>query len=163
MFGYHPAYAAPAVTPLPRVWPGRGLAVPEAAVAGLLAAVTAVTAADGVRRRAHGAPGAVTATRGGAAQTWARPRTDPRDRYVYVEGPVGRWSGGPGYQPTRMVTIALADLPGLRRRLAAQQDDRRHRAEVPTDAGSGRRSAPTVLADQAAMPVRPPGPRRRRG
>lgn len=108
LFGYVATFAAPGATPLPRVWPGRGLVLPAMAVPGLTAALAAVlpTAHDATAAAGHR-----------AAENWARPRLDPRDRYVYLDGPVARWNGGLTYQPTCVLTLARTDLEGLHTRL----------------------------------------------
>jgi hypothetical protein len=120
VFGYTPTYVAPVATPLPQVWPGRGLAAPQAAAPGLLAAVTTVLTAAAARRGALRA----TMSRHHATGVWTRTRTDPADRYLYLDGPASRWNGAPGYQHTCTLT---PDLPELHRQLAAARDSARPR------------------------------------
>ncbi|WP_432855116.1 hypothetical protein ACQPXB_21695 [Amycolatopsis sp. CA-161197] len=100
------------VQALPRVWDGRGLGLPERDVAGFTAALGEIMKTPLFWRSYRGAGR-------GAARTWAEPHTDPEDGFVYVSGPCGDASDLVGYRPVNTFTIALADVRGLRIRLAA--------------------------------------------
>ncbi|MEV0066229.1 hypothetical protein [Amycolatopsis sp. NPDC050768] len=59
----------------------------------------------------------------GPEQLWAEPHRDDEDGFVYLSGPCGETSEVVGYRPVYSFTIALADLRGLRIRLAAYLRD----------------------------------------
>ncbi|QYN26447.1 hypothetical protein K1T34_42350 [Amycolatopsis sp. DSM 110486] len=103
---------------LPRVWPGRGLGLPSAEVPAFTAAVGEVMKTPLYWRARFARPERAH------AQAWAAPKVDAEDDFTYVSGPCGRDDQAVGYQPVARVVIALADLRGLRVRLAAHLHER---------------------------------------
>ncbi|MEV8611534.1 hypothetical protein AB0383_27020 [Amycolatopsis sp. NPDC051373] len=53
----------------------------------------------------------------GSGQIWSVPLT--RNGFTYVTGPCGRWNNTAGHRPAETFSVALADVRGLRIRLAA--------------------------------------------
>ncbi|WP_329066233.1 hypothetical protein [Amycolatopsis sp. NBC_01480] len=98
---------------LPRVWPGRGLGLPETDVPGLVTALGTVMATPQFWRARRSGAGR------GSEQIWSVPHTDPADGFLYVVGPCGRWNNTAGYRPVHSFAIPLGDVGGLRSRLAA--------------------------------------------
>jgi hypothetical protein len=108
----------PEACDLPRVWDGRGLAVPTADLPGFAEALRevlkppALPALPQARTGSHDRDAA-------DASDWSRVRHDPEDDFLYITGPCGPRSSTPGYRPTATFTIALPHLPGLRLRISA--------------------------------------------
>ncbi|WP_432850582.1 hypothetical protein ACQPXB_21605 [Amycolatopsis sp. CA-161197] len=105
-----------AANTVPRAWDGHGLGVPAHDVPVLNSALKEImkTPAFWQAYRSAGR---------GAAQVWSEPHTDPDDGFVYVTGPCGLPSEVVGYRPVSSFTLDLADLRGLRIRLAAHLHD----------------------------------------
>ncbi|MEV6902760.1 hypothetical protein [Amycolatopsis sp. NPDC051372] len=101
---------------LPRSWDGRGLGLPEHDVAGFAAALGEIMKTPLFWRAYRGAAR-------GPEQLWAEPHRDDEDGFVYLSGPCGETSEVVGYRPVYSFTLALADLRGLRIRLAAYLRD----------------------------------------
>ncbi|MFI7117374.1 hypothetical protein [Amycolatopsis sp. NPDC049868] len=120
-FGYTPDDAVPNTSyHLPRVWPGRGLAIPAAAVEAFRAALAEV-----MQRPAYWqarTPGH------DSAELWSFPWLDPDEEFVFITGPCESVDATVGYRPTRAFTIALADVRGLRIRVNAYLDGIRPKA-----------------------------------
>jgi hypothetical protein len=105
-----PAEDPNAAVELPRVWPGRGLGVPESSLPGLRAALGEVMKAPACwRGRA--------ATEAGPG--WREPRRDTEDGFVYLAGPAGRAGAAAGYQAVPCFSVAVADIRDLRIRVTA--------------------------------------------
>jgi hypothetical protein len=102
-----------AVRALPRIWAGRGLGLPEYELAGFAAALAEV-----MKTHAYWAARARRDGRG-IAEHWTVPRRDDDDGFVYVTGPADRRNSDAGYRPASVFTLELADVRGLRIRLAA--------------------------------------------
>ncbi|MEU4251421.1 hypothetical protein AB0F15_28805 [Amycolatopsis sp. NPDC026612] len=103
----------PAATP--RVWGGRGLALPEEdlpAFAKALGEVMKLPTYWTARARA----GRLTLD---GDPAWSEPRHDPQDGFVYVSGPCDPRHAEPGYRPAGSFTLDLADIRALRVRIAA--------------------------------------------
>jgi hypothetical protein len=100
---------------LPRVWDGRGLAVPAADLPGFAEALQEVLKLPMVPRARAGSHDRET----GDSFAWSRVHHDPEDDFLYITGPCGPRSSTPGYRPTATFAIALPQVPGLRLRIAA--------------------------------------------
>ncbi len=98
----------------PRVWSGRGLALPESDLPGFAKAL-----AEGMKHPGYWAAWARCDRRVGDAAVWSEPRYDPDDELVYIAGPCGLRERLPGYRPTSSFTVAWPHVRGLRIRVAA--------------------------------------------
>ncbi|WP_326565429.1 hypothetical protein VSH64_26645 [Amycolatopsis rhabdoformis] len=94
---------------LPRVWAGRGLGLRDEDVPPFVGALGEVMGTPQFWQ-ARGAGR-------GSEQIWSVPLT--RNGFTYVTGPCGRWNNTVGHRPTETFAVALADVRGLRIRLAA--------------------------------------------
>jgi hypothetical protein len=113
IFRYATAGSADAIENLPRVWAGRGLSIPVAAVAGLEVALGEVL---------RSAPAVMHHTDRGRLNSWAAARTDLEAGFVSIAGPASCLRATTRFQATRTVVVALADLRGLSVRLTAHLD-----------------------------------------
>ncbi|MFI5611575.1 hypothetical protein [Amycolatopsis sp. NPDC051903] len=102
---------------LPRVWNGRGLGLPAHEVPTFAAALGEIMKQP-VFWRAYSGAGRCR------AQRWAEPHVDPEDGFVYVSGPCRDSAETVGYRPVESFTIALANVRGLRIRMAAHLSGR---------------------------------------
>ncbi|MEV0070554.1 MULTISPECIES: hypothetical protein [unclassified Amycolatopsis] len=96
---------------LPRVWAGRGLGLRDEDVPAFVAALGEVMATSQFWHARGSGAGR------GSEQIWSVPLT--RNGFTYVTGPCGRWNNTAGHRPVETVSVALADVRGLRIRLAA--------------------------------------------
>ncbi|WP_410671581.1 hypothetical protein [Amycolatopsis sp. cmx-4-68] len=95
----------------PRVWSGRGLGLREGDLPAFGKALGEVMKLPAYwRARARSAR---------PEADWSPPRRDPGDGFVYVTGPCRLARDHAGYEPVASFTLELADVRGLRVRIAA--------------------------------------------
>ena len=100
---------------MPRVWSGRGLAMPAADLPGFGAALgEAMKLPDYWSARSRSAD--VSA---GDRAVWSVPHYDLDDDFVYISGPCLLAEPRPGYRPVTAFALALVHIRGLRIRVAA--------------------------------------------
>ncbi|WP_326949075.1 hypothetical protein OG439_09920 [Amycolatopsis sp. NBC_01307] len=100
----------------PRVWSGRGLALPEADLPTFgkaLGEVMKLPVYWSARARAEDRSA-------GEQDVWSAPRHDPDDGFVHIAGPCHL----PAEQPEAAFTLSLVHVRGLRVRIAAYLRDR---------------------------------------
>ncbi|MFE0020986.1 hypothetical protein [Amycolatopsis sp. NPDC059021] len=94
---------------LPRVWPGRSLAIPAAELEAFHALLAEVMRKPAYR---NACPPAADST-----EPWSALWFDPDEEFVYLAGPCENKDGTAGYRPVRGFTIALSHVKGLRARV----------------------------------------------
>jgi hypothetical protein len=105
---------------LPRVWPGRGLGLPESELQGFTAALAEVMKTHAYWHARSRRPAGSS-----EADGWSVPRRDDDDGFVYITGPAGQRNGNAGYSPASVFSLDLAGIRGLRIRLTAYLKNRR--------------------------------------
>ncbi|OOC00869.1 hypothetical protein B0293_41050 [Amycolatopsis azurea DSM 43854] len=135
-FGYAADDAAPNTAyHLPRVWPGRGLAIPAAALESFHAALAEV------RKQQVCQNSDVCGDDG--TELWSVPWPDPDEEFVFITGPCEHGDLTVGYRPAHAFVIALPHLRGLLVRVTG------YLCTTLAGAGTGRGSA------QGNAPARP--------
>ncbi|MFK0246386.1 hypothetical protein ACIQUM_16920 [Amycolatopsis azurea] len=90
---------------LPRVWPGRGLAIPSTALESFHAALAEVRKQPVCRNPA--------ACGDDSTELWSVPWLDPDEEFVFISGPCEHGDPAVGYRPAPAFMIALPHLRGL--------------------------------------------------